>query len=114
MIAFVNKLSGARAEEARQAYNSMVDQLGADTATNPDTIRDAIREEGVEEDLQKLCLLLLDAAGMSSQGVRASRRVKRISQRIAAEHPEPKRGLAHVIMQLLPGFKKQEQKRNAA
>lgn len=102
MTTFLPSLAGRRADEARGAFDSMIEDVAAQTGAAPDRVRDAIAADGAQDYLQRLCLLLLDATGLSSQGAQASRRVKRVSRRLAAQHPGGSASLADAIKTLRP------------
>ena len=106
-------LTGERADEADAAMAGLLNDMAEQTGVGPAKLQRALAKE--EEYIKRLCLLLLDSAGISSRGVHEAARISehiRESRRLqvvmaAPQHQSQRQGtLWGLLKGILPGEKK--------
>lgn len=89
-------LTGERADEADAAMAGLLNDVAEQTGIGPVKLRRALAKD--EEYIKRLCLLLLDSAGISSRGVHEAARIsehiresRRLQAVMAAPQHQPQR-----------------------
>ena len=117
-------LTGNRADEANAAMAGLLNDVAQQTGVRPAKLRHALAKD--EEYIKRLCLLLLDTAGISSRGVHEAARISehiRESRRMQAIVAQPQRQsrrrsqrqgtLWGLFKDILPGEKKPAKKQDS-
>ena len=113
-------LTGERADEADAAMAGLLNDVAEQTGIGQVKLRRALAKD--EEYIKRLCLLLLDSAGISSRGVHEAARIsehiresRRLQAVMAAPQHQPQRQgtLWGLLKGILPDEKKPAKKQDS-